>query len=87
MAPRERFELPWQGLPVVRSEISFFRDHRLTGLDYLGVGYGKTPTSYKPFTDLPARGSGLWHARLPMRSRPIAPSPTAYGCFRYRCNR
>lgn len=49
MAPRERFELPWRRPPVVRSEISFFRDHRLTGLDYLGVGYGRIVITYKSF--------------------------------------
>lgn len=67
MAPRERFELPWRRPPVVRSEISFFRDHRLTGLDYLGVGYGRTPTSYKPFADhKTAMSSGLGKANFPL---------------------
>ena len=35
MAPRGRFELP-------RRDASGFRDHRLTGLDYLGL----TPDSH-----------------------------------------
>jgi sulfur carrier protein ThiS len=51
MAPRERFELPRRRPPVVRSEISFFRDHRLTGLDYLGVTDGETSDGYKHFVD------------------------------------
>ncbi len=51
MAPRERFELPRRRPPVVRSEISFFRDHRLTGLDYLGVTHGETSDGYKHFVN------------------------------------
>ncbi len=36
---------------MARSEISFFRDHRLTGLDYLGVNDGETSDGYKHFVD------------------------------------